>query len=240
MTMDGTQTYLIGRTRVVVVDPGPRLQDHLDAVADAVGDGVVVCIALTHSHPDHADGADALAQRVNASVRCAAAGTLHDGDTLTTDDGVLRAIATPGHTPDHFSFWWESERAAFCGDLMMGGMDTALVARPEGDLRDYLASLRLMRDLRPRVIYPAHGAPFEDPETAIAQYIAHREDRIAQVLDGLNDGPLSDDALVDKIYGGALDPRIRHYAQTAVQAYLAYLCDEGRVRESASGVWSLT
>ena len=235
MTLDGTQTYLIGSARLAVIDPGPRLQTHLDAVAEAVGSGVVLSVLLTHTHPDHAEGAHELAARLNTSVR-----ELSNDDVIATDAGELRALATPGHTPDHFSFWWPAQRAVFCGDLMMGGMDTALVARPEGSLKDYLASLRVIRQLDPQVIYPAHGPEFRDPQTAIDSYIAHREERVAQVVEGLKDGPLSADALLEQVYGPALDPRIRHYAETAVEAYLAYLRDEKRVRESASGVWSLT
>lgn len=239
MTLDGTQTYIIGRERVAIIDPGPRLNEHLHAVADAVGGGVPVSVLLTHSHPDHAEGAAALAERLHAVLRSASMRTLHDGDVIHTDAGDLAAIATPGHTPDHFSFWWEAQRAIFCGDLLMGGMATALVARPEGDLSHYLESLRLLKALQARTIYPAHGPAFDDPAEAIDRYVAHREERIAQVVEGLKDGPLSADALLEQVYGSELDPRLRHYAETAVEAYLAYLRDQGRVREAASGVWSL-
>jgi glyoxylase-like metal-dependent hydrolase (beta-lactamase superfamily II) len=239
MTLDGTRTYLIGRARVAVIDPGPRLDDHLHAVADAVGGGVVAFVLVTHSHPDHAEGAAALADRLHTHVLSAVTRTLHAGDVFATDAGAVHAMATPGHTPDHFSFWWERERAIFCGDLLMGGMESALVARPEGDLAQYLASLRLLQALRPRTIYPAHGPPFDDADATIERYVAHREDRIAQVLEGLKDGPLPAEALLDQVYGSTLDPRLRHYAETAIEAYLAYLRAEQRVRESASGVWSL-
>jgi glyoxylase-like metal-dependent hydrolase (beta-lactamase superfamily II) len=239
MTLDGTRTYLVGHKRVAVIDPGPHLSSHEDAVADAVGDGVPVCILLTHSHPDHSEGAERLAARLKTQVRSGANRRLQDRDSIGTDAGDVLALATPGHTPDHFSFWWEAERAVFCGDLMMGGMDTALVARPEGDLRHYLHSLRQLAELQPSVIYPAHGAPFDDPPRAIDTYVRHREDRIAQVIEGLQDGPLDADALLDQVYGSSLDPRMRHYAETAVEAYLAYLRDEGKVREASSGVWSL-
>lgn len=239
MTLDGTRTYLIGRERVAIIDPGPRLADHIHAVAEAVGSGVVAGILLTHAHPDHAEGADALAARLSAPVRSGTARTLRNGDVIATDAGELTALATPGHTPDHFSFWWAAQQAVFCGDLLMGGMDTALVARPEGDLAHYLASLGKLKSLRPRVLYPAHGEPFDDPDAAIARYIAHREERIEQVVEGLKDGPLSADALLEQVYGVSLDPRLRHYAETAIEAYLAYLHDQKKVRESASGVWSL-
>jgi glyoxylase-like metal-dependent hydrolase (beta-lactamase superfamily II) len=235
MTLDGTRTYLLGHARVAIIDPGPLLESHLDAVAEAVGDGIVVSVLLTHSHPDHAEGAHELAARVQSEVK-----RVHRDDLIETDEGSLRALHTPGHTPDHFSYWWQSGRALFCGDLMMGGMDTALVARPEGNLRDYLASLRAIDALAPKIIYPAHGDPFLDPHEAIARYIAHREERIAQVIEGLKDGPLSADDLLSEVYGSKLDPHLRHYAETAIEAYLDYLRTQNRVRESAGGTWSLT
>lgn len=240
MTLDGTRTYLVGRQRVAVIDPGPQLDEHMAAVADAVGDGIVVSVLLTHGHPDHAEGAAALGDRLNAPVQSAGALTLHHDAVISTDDGALRALATPGHTPDHFSFWWQAERAVFCGDLMMGGLDTALVAQPEGDLAEYLESLRTVACLQPLTIYPAHGEPFDDPRTAIGRYIVHREERIAQVVAGLKDGPLSAEALLHQVYGARLDPGLHAYAEAALAAYLAYLRNQARVRESASGAWSLT
>jgi len=240
MTLDGTRTYLIGRRRVAIVDPGPALKEHIHAVADAVGSGVVVAVLLTHAHPDHAEGAQLLAERVRAPTRSGASGTLRDGDVVQTDTGELHSLATPGHTPDHFSFWWPESKSIFCGDLLMGGLDTALVARPEGDLAQYLDSLRKLKSLQPRLIYPAHGERFDAPDDAIDRYIAHREERIAQVVAGLKDGPLSAEALLDKVYGVSLDARLRHYAETAIEAYLAFLQAQQRVRASPSGMWSLT
>ncbi|MGQ0813786.1 MAG: MBL fold metallo-hydrolase [Gemmatimonadota bacterium] len=218
MTLDGTRTYMVGHERVAIIDPGPLLAEHLDAVADTVGSGVIAAVLVTHSHPDHAEGAQALAARLGASVQ-----DNRDGDVVHTDAGELRALATPGHTPDHFSFWWQAERAVFCGDLMMGGLDTALVASPEGDLDLYLRSLRMIEALQPRTIYPAHGPQFDNPVAAIERYVAHRELRVAQVLEALAEGAGSDDELIDRIYGSELDARLRPYARAAVQAYVDYV-----------------
>ena len=239
MTLDGTRTYLIGVQNLAVIDPGPRLQQHSDAIVAAAGSAAAVSIVLTHSHPDHAEAAHDLADRLQAPILSAQARTLHDNQVVATDAGALVALATPGHTPDHFCFWWETERAVFCGDLMMGGLDTALVARPEGDLVDYISSLHRIRALDSRVIYPAHGPRFDQPAAAIDQYIAHREQRVAQVVEGLRDGPLSADELLDEVYGSQLDPGLRPYAESAIEAYLAYLHTQQRVRQAASGVWSL-
>jgi glyoxylase-like metal-dependent hydrolase (beta-lactamase superfamily II) len=217
MTLDGTRTYIIGIERVAIIDPGPLLERHIDAVAEAIGSGVPASVLVTHWHSDHAEGAHALADRLHTSVT-----PLEDGDVIHTDAGELNAIATPGHTPDHFSFWWKAERAVFCGDLMMGGLDTALVAKPEGDLADYFTSLRVLRSLRPLTIFPAHGPAIGDPGHAIDRYIAHREDRLAQVRLALEE-ELSFDEITDRVYGIELDARLRPYAHAAVQAYVDYL-----------------
>lgn len=240
MTLDGTRTYVVGQARVAIIDPGPLLEEHMHAVAEAVGDGVVVSVLLTHAHPDHAEAGAELAARLNAPLLAGATASLHHDDVVHTDAGDIHAIATPGHTPDHFSFWWPAARAVFCGDLMMGGLDTALVAQPEGNLAEYLGSLRKLRALGPDIIYPAHGEPFSEPAAAIDSYIAHRDERVAQVVSGLSGGPLSTEALLDRVYGAGLDPRLRAYAESALEAYLVYLQAERRVQQSSDGVWSLT
>ena len=122
---------------------------------------------------------------------------------------------------------------------MMGGLDTALVALPEGNLRQYLHSLEKLRALQPRLIYPAHGPAFDNPSVAIERYIAHRRQRLAQVANALEDGERTADELIDRIYGASLDPQLRTYAASAIAAYLEYMQTEGRARTSAAGMWSL-
>lgn len=230
MTLDGTRTYVVGQARVVVIDPGSSDPGHLDAVADTVGDGVVSAVVVTHAHPDHQDGADELAERFGCVVRMQKRGTLGDGDSLPTDAGPLEAVATPGHTADHVALHWPDERSLFCGDLMMGGHDTALVAPPEGRLGPYLASLRRVRELEPAVIYPAHGPPFRNPEQAIERYVRHREIRLEQVRRALTGGIRSTDALLDAVYGDSLHPELRYVAAAALKAYLQHLQGLGQIR----------
>jgi glyoxylase-like metal-dependent hydrolase (beta-lactamase superfamily II) len=236
MTLDGTHTYLVGRRRVAVIDPGPALAAHREAIVEVVGDGEAE-ILLTHGHPDHAAGAAALAERLGAPVRAAAAGVV-DGRRFTTDGGELVAVATPGHAPDHYAFHWPDAGAVFVGDLMMGGQDTTLVAPPEGDLGAYLSSLERVRSLRADVLYPAHGPPFRDAPAAIAAYMAHRRDREARVVAALQEGPLSVDALVDAVYGGELDARLREAARGATHAYLRHLNEQDVVTPTDGG-WAL-
>lgn len=233
LTLDGTRTYIVGRVHVAIIDPGPQLPSHIDAVATALGDRADASILITHAHPDHDEGAAVLAARLGADVVRAS-----DGQIIATDGGSLKALATPGHTPDHISFLFETERAVFCGDLMMGGLDTALVARPEGNLGAYLASLRRLLEIAPAVIYPAHGEPISDPAAAIERYVTHRLERLAQVEAALRPGPRTSEALLDAVYGAALDERLRVYAVSAVEAYLDYLAENGRVRHR-DHEWSL-
>jgi glyoxylase-like metal-dependent hydrolase (beta-lactamase superfamily II) len=233
MTLDGTRTYIVGRVQPAIIDPGPSFPAHIDAVAAAVGNRVTASVLITHAHPDHDEGAPAVAARLNAEI-------LRPGDaeTIETDAGDLTALATPGHTPDHLAFMHDAEGAVFCGDLMMGGLDTALVAAPEGNLHNYLASLQRLKLLGPRIIYPAHGPAIKDPLQAIDRYLHHREQRIAQAENALKAGPRSTDDLVDIIYGGTLDDRLRYYAASAVEAYLEYLAVQGRAQR-VDEEWSL-
>jgi glyoxylase-like metal-dependent hydrolase (beta-lactamase superfamily II) len=237
MTLDGTRTYLIGRERIAVIDPGSDDPGHLLAISGAIV-GTATGVLLTHAHPDHAAGAETLASALGCSVRAFAHGNLSDGDELETDAGALIALATPGHTADHAAFHLPTEDAVFCGDLMMGGLDTALVAPPEGDLTEYLDSLTRLRALKPRIIYPAHGAPFADPEGAITRYIRHRSEREAQVLHALAVGPLDLEALVDAVYGPTLQPALRGAALGAVRAYLRHLSSSGRVHTLPDARWA--
>lgn len=226
MTLDGTRTFVVGSRLAVVIDPGPDHAGHLDAIVRALDGAEVAAILLTHRHPDHAAGADALARRLRAPV-CAGFGGLDDGDSVATDRGEIVAIHTPGHTPDHFAFHWPRGRALFCGDLMMGGLDTALVAGPDGDLARYMDSLDRVRALDLDIIYPAHGDPFHDPAPALERYVRHRMERLDQVRAALAHGPDRPERIVDRVYGDTLDPALRRPALGAIRTYLQHLADAG-------------
>ncbi len=239
LTLDGTRTYIVGRERVAIIDPGPDLPAHIDAVAETIGGGVVVSILLTHDHPDHADGAPVLAGRLGAPILRFGAGLAH-GHRIDTDAGELIAIATPGHTPDHVALHWPAARAVFVGDLMLGGMDTALIAPPEGDLASYLDSLERVRALRPDVLYPAHGEPFEQTDDAIARYIAHRRarlDRVREALEAARPLALTPRQITRAVYGPDLDESLRAAAEAATLAYLRYLERTGAAAPDAGGRW---
>jgi hydroxyacylglutathione hydrolase len=228
MTLDGTRSWLVGDREVAIIDPGPALEAHVNAMARITGGGRVVAILVTHEHPDHAAAADAVAARTRAIVRGRARGNLQEGDAVPTDAGDLIALHTPGHTPDHMAFHWPDRRAVFCGDLMMGGLETALIAPPEGNLAQYLASLERLRDLEPAVIFPAHGPAFDRPAAAIGAYIAHRRHRLQQVTEALADGsPRSIEAVSESVYGGTIPAGLQEAALLATRAYLEHLEQAG-------------
>jgi hydroxyacylglutathione hydrolase len=239
MTLAGTRTWIVGERRIALIDPGPAIDAHIESVADAIAGFETAAILLTHDHPDHAEAADAMAARFGASVRAGVRGTLSEQDRIETDAGALIALATPGHAPDHFAFQWPDGGAVFCGDLMMGGLDTALVAPPEGELTLYLASLARLRSLAPDRVHPAHGPSFDDPIDAIDRYIRHREARLTAVLEALQeaDAPMAERALLRAVYGGAIPPGLEDVATGALRAYLGFLERAGAIRREAGSGW---
>jgi glyoxylase-like metal-dependent hydrolase (beta-lactamase superfamily II) len=240
MTLDGTRTFLVGEREVAVIDPGPDDPTHQAAIVAALHRTRPVAVLLTHGHRDHAAGAAALAVRLGAPIRAAPDGgvgtagaasvhPLRDGDRVMTDAGGLLALATPGHSGDHFAFLLERrDRPAgpivFVGDLMMGSGDTTLVAAPEGDLEQYLHSLKRVAAARPSLILPAHGDPIADPAESLERYRRHRRERVEQVRVALARGlPARPAALLEAVYGPALPAALRGAAEGSVAAILKYL-----------------
>jgi glyoxylase-like metal-dependent hydrolase (beta-lactamase superfamily II) len=188
----GTNTYLVGGERTLVcIDPGPDHDAHLAAIlAVAAGrQARIATIVLTHSHPDHRPLAARLAARTGASVRAfdPSAGddnaqAMRDGEIVRADDVALTAVHTPGHTRDHLCFHDAVSRALYSGDHILSG-STTVVHPGEGDMSDYMDSLRRVRDLQPLTIHPGHGERVDDAASLIDEYIRHRIGREAQVLD---------------------------------------------------------
>ena len=238
MTLDGTRTYIVGEQRPVVIDPGPDIEPHLEAIIEALAGATPEAILLTHAHSDHSGCAEKLARRCAAPVRMAA-GALKPGnlsqtvlhlekdEVISTDAGELRCLPTPGHAPEHVAFVWAGaageQLAVFVGDLLLGEGDTTLVADPEGNVGDYLRSLDLLEGLNPPRLYPTHGPPIEAPAEAIARFRDHRKERITQVEEAIAADPSADASqVVDLIYGPALHPETRQLAVASVEAILRY------------------
>lgn len=212
MTLTGTNTYLVrGSAGCVVIDPGPEIEEHLRAVADEARKlGRALAILITHGHPDHVEGASRLRELTGAPVWAwsregvsVADETLRDGGTISLGDRALRAISTPGHRYDHLCFLLEDggrdTGTVFVGDLVAGA-GTVVIAPPEGDLRDYLASLWRLLALEPRLLLPGHGPVRADARALLEGYIAHREDRERQLLGALSFEPANVPTLVNLIY----------------------------------------
>jgi glyoxylase-like metal-dependent hydrolase (beta-lactamase superfamily II) len=240
LTGAGTSTYVVAADGgCVVIDPGPAIEVHLTAVAEQVlKDGGASAILVTHGHPDHEEGASRLRELIGAPVLAwsregvaAADATVADGAVVPIGRmaGALRLIAlhTPGHRFDHLCFLLEDSRVLFAGDLVSGA-GTVVIAPPEGDLADYLASLRRLLALDLSLILPAHGPIIEAPRALLEDTIRHRQEREAQVLAGLVAGDRSVTALVARIYT-EVNPALHPLAAQTVTAHLLQLAREGRV-----------
>jgi glyoxylase-like metal-dependent hydrolase (beta-lactamase superfamily II) len=227
-TLEGTNTWIVGEDPSIVIDPGPDDAEHRDEVARAAGR--VAAVLVTHDHEDHAPGAPAFAELVMAPLyafRLKGAEHLRDGQPFaTSDDAKVVAEYTPGHSSDHVSFFVPSEGALFTGDAVVG-RGTSFIDPPDGDLVQYLRSLRRMQELNPRVIYPGHGPIVVDARAKLNEYVSHREDREGQVLEQLGQGPRSVAEIVAAIYAGYAS-EVLPLAERSVLANLVKLQSEGR------------
>ena len=225
-TLEGTNTWIVGRDPAWVLDPGPSLTAHLDALAAALAArGGLGGIALTHDHPDHVEGVGALLERAGPAPVAAQRGDvdlrLADGDAA----GPLRTVATPGHSPDHLAF--ALGPIVFSGDAVLGRGSSLLIPEP-GALAAHLASLERLRALRPALIAPGHGPLLTDPDATLAGHLAHRRERERLLLDALAAGARTVDELLARAWPDA-PPQLRAAATVTLAAHLDKLDDEGRL-----------
>jgi len=246
-TYFGTQTYLIGERELAIIDPGPDLPEHIDAIEAAIGGRPVTAIMCTHTHRDHSPAAKPLAARIGARiVGCAplaleTAGpradaafdgdyspdrVLADGEAIVIDGQNLVAVATPGHTSNHLCFAYQG--ALLTGDHVMG-WSTTVVFPPDGDMAAYMASLDKLRQRDDRIYYPAHGPAVTKPEQYVRGLMGHRMQREQQILKLVAEQPRDIPDIVANAYPG-LDPRLVTAAGGSVFAHLLDLERRGLVQ----------
>ncbi|HEX9964088.1 MAG TPA: MBL fold metallo-hydrolase [Allosphingosinicella sp.] len=256
-TYTGTQTYIVGERDVAVIDPGPDLPSHVEALLAALDGARVAAILCTHTHRDHSPASRPLAAATAAPiVGCAPLSLedggpradesfdsgyqpdriLADGERILGDGWALEAVATPGHTSNHLCLALGEEGALFTGDHVMG-WSTTVVAPPDGDMADYMASLARLLARDDRVYYPAHGPAVEDPHGHVRRLIEHRRMRERQILGHLDRGEGRIPAMVEAMYSG-LDPRLFPAAGRSVLAHLVDLERRGLAREEGER-WTL-
>ncbi len=252
-TFYGTGTYVIGTGRVAVIDPGPDLPAHVQALQAALVGERISHILVTHTHLDHSPAAKPL--KASAGVPTYGFGphggesgeveagadrdfrpdvALRDGDQIEGEGWRLEAIHTPGHTSNHLCFAWPEAGALFCGDHVMG-WSTTVIAPPDGDMRAYMASLERLAARPEGTFWPTHGNPIRDPKGFIADLAAHRRARRAKVLAALGREPRAPQAMVGAVYGPELGPRLVGAAAHSLLAHLIELQQEGLATETASG-----
>jgi glyoxylase-like metal-dependent hydrolase (beta-lactamase superfamily II) len=231
MTLEGTNTWILGSRRTVVVDPGPDDPAHLDRVAEEAGG--VALVLLTHGHPDHSAGAKTLAQRLGVPVRAVDRAHrlgeegLSDGEHVTVDDLVVTVLATPGHSSDHVCFVLPEQGVVLTGDHVLG-RGTTVVAHPDGRMRDYLDSLSRLADVGATRLLPGHGPVVDNPAEVIAYYVRHREERLREVEAAVLAGARTAREVVERVYAD-VDRALWGAAEQSVRAQLDLLVETGRV-----------
>jgi hydroxyacylglutathione hydrolase len=243
MTGPGTNTYLVGARQPILIDTGAGVAGYRELLAGFVRDeplGDVSRVLLTHRHPDHMGGVPDV-RRLFPRVPVAKLvrndpslpvpmEPLADGAVVRTAGVTLRALHTPGHASDHLCFYLEEERALFTGDLVLGG-STTVIPPDDGDLADYLASLRRVLELDVQRIYPAHGPVLEPARPVVEGYIAHRLEREAQILAALGAGAETAADIVARVYQDVPAP-LHPVARLSVLSHLVKLEREDKVRRT--------
>lgn len=245
MTLDGTRIYLVGGRESVLLDPGPD-EDGLEELWTELAEGTdVAVVALTHSHPDHAGGAlraaglfdVPLVASPRALRRLSVDGRpLRDGAELPVDGGEsrLRALETPGHSPDHLCFLRPDDGVLFTGDLVPGE-GSSLVGHPEGSVADCLASVDRLVELEPSLLLPGHGPDVAEAGERLAEYREHRRGRTRQVREALEAGARTVEEIRRRVYGDRVPAGLGWAAEASVRAHLVHLEELGEELPEIAG-----
>jgi glyoxylase-like metal-dependent hydrolase (beta-lactamase superfamily II) len=225
-TLSGTNSWIVSRAPAWVIDPGPDLDDHVEAlVTEIERRGGLGGIALTHDHPDHSQAADVLRERFPGAPLGAGRGPADVVLVQGRPFGPLEPVFTPGHAPDHFSF--VSEDVGFTGDAVLG-QGSVFIAPDPGALSGYLDGLANLRSRSLRLLCPGHGPLVPDPNAKLDEYIAHRLDRERRLLEAIDSGARSVDEMLDAAWGD-VPSQLRPAAAVTLAAHLDKLADEGRL-----------
>jgi glyoxylase-like metal-dependent hydrolase (beta-lactamase superfamily II) len=252
-TFKGTVSYIVGRGKVAIIDPGPEDPAHSGALLDAVRGETVTHIFVTHTHRDHSPGVPAIKAATGALVLAEgphrAARALHvgdgprlessndtdfrpdralaDGEVVSGAGWTLEAVTTPGHTANHTAYAFKENNMLFSGDHVMA-WSTPVVAPPDGSMGDYMASLQKLSKRSEPIYFPGHGPAVTNAPRFVAAYILHRKAREASILNRLQKGESDIPSLVTGIYAN-LDPRLLKAAGMSVLAHLEDLVARGAV-----------
>ena len=251
-TGPGTNTYLVGIDEVAVIDPGPDVAEHIDAIVGASMQERVRWVVLTHTHPDHHPGTQRLVKKTGAEVLAYGKKidkdaaivpdrVIGEGDTIEGTEFGLEVLHAPGHAPNHLCFLLEEERVLFTGDNVLDGMFSVINPARGGDMAVYLDTLTRLEKLRLSRLCPGHGDVIDEPRPRIQEYVAHRLDRERQVLKVLKAGPVRIADIVETLYGDQeLVPKLVEAAGWQVHAHLVKLKADGKVTgTSVKSTWQL-
>jgi glyoxylase-like metal-dependent hydrolase (beta-lactamase superfamily II) len=257
-THHGTNTYLVGRSAVGVVDPGPVDENHTQAIIAAAAGRPITHIFLTHAHRDHVDGLARLRDLTGATTygagrssigRSAALNRadspsgsdfadwdftphikLAHGDEVDVGGVRLAAMHTPGHAPDHLCFALLQTPVLFSGDHVMG-WSTSVIAPPEGHMGQYMRSLESLLDRAETLYLPGHGDAIADGKRIARTYLIHRQMREKAILAAIKDGATTIPAIAAIVYSG-IAPPLLNAARLSVQAHVAHLSEKGHLTYS--------
>ncbi len=243
-TYKGTGTYIIGHGNVAVIDPGPMIEAHVEALMRALEGETVTHILITHTHSDHSPAAAPLKARTGAKTygygpHGGGQGEedgdmdfvpdvdIRHGDIIKGDGWTVECVHTPGHTSNHICFALREEKALFSGDHVMG-WSTSIVSPPDGNMREYMASLRLLLTRDDEIYWPTHGPAIRDPKPFVKAFIAHREEREQQIIEQIKAGRTHIKDMVPVIYA-AVDKRLYPAAARSVFAHALGMVEDGRL-----------
>ena len=236
-TGPGTNTYLIGNDEVTVIDPGPALPAHIEAITQTSSH--IKQILLTHTHPDHSPGTKLLQDKIGVPVFALITDSskdqdttftperiLSDGETLTSKDYTIEVIHTPGHASNHLCYLLKQEKLLFTGDHIMDG-STVVISPPDGNMQEYIDSLLKLKKYDLNKIAPGHGELMDDPYTAVEWIVQHRMERESKVIETLQLQKSGDlDTLVRDVYSD-VDPILHPIAKWSLESHLIKLINDG-------------